>query len=103
MDDLYPKQFFENRKKLTVWDVLPDIIFLLSAPKEILFSRLDKSDQKYLFRKTLIEKKGDWYGQVIGLFPQTIKNRIVAMDATESPAELHTKVVKIINAYRNDQ
>jgi len=103
MDDLYPRHFFENHNNLTVWDVVPDVIFLLSAPKEILISRLNKEDPKYLFRKGLIEKKGDWYGRVLNRFPSTITTKIIPIDAAKNPGEISLEILNTINKYINDQ
>ncbi|MDD3046518.1 MAG: deoxynucleoside kinase [Candidatus Pacebacteria bacterium] len=96
IDDLYPKYFFEKGKNLTVWDVLPDIIFFLRAPKEVLLSRLNEDDPKYHFRKKIIEEKSDYYNQVIDLFPAIIKSRISIVDATRDPSQMHGEVCKII-------
>ncbi|MDD4737819.1 MAG: hypothetical protein PHF54_01000 [Candidatus Pacebacteria bacterium] len=97
MDDLYPEYFFEQGKVLTVWDVLPDIIFLLNAPKEVLLSRLSKDDPKYNFRKEIIEKKSNWYNHVLSGFPGIIRSKVNIIDATKEPIEIHNEVYDIIN------
>lgn len=97
MNDLYPKQFFEKDKILTVWDVLPDVIFLLSAPKEVLLSRLNKNDPKYHFRKKMIEEKSNYYNRVINFFPSIIRAKVNIIDATKKPIEIHKEVYGIID------
>jgi thymidylate kinase len=103
MDDLYPQQFFESQHNLTVWDVVPDIIFLLSAPKKVLISRLNKNDPKYSFRKDIIEKKWNWYGRVLNRFPSTISSKVIPIDATKNPTEINMEIFNTISKYRNDQ
>ncbi len=94
-EDLYPT-LIQKHKKITVDMVLPDIIFDLIAPKEVLLSRLDKSDPDYDFRKTNIEEKYNLYIDSKKHLPEEITNRIVTIDSSVNSEELDKNISEII-------
>lgn len=94
-DDLYPSLLQKN-KKITPDMVLPDIIFELSAPKDVLLSRLDASDPDFDFRKRNIETSHDIYKEAKNHLSQNIKDVIVTIDSSLSPDIIHKEVVKHI-------
>lgn len=78
-------------------DLIPDLIFLFTAPVEVLVSRLHEEDPKYYFRRRLIEKKGDWYEKFLHLCPQKVIDRVTKLDATLSPEDIHKNIVAVIS------
>lgn len=93
-DDLYPQRFFA-RIKITYETVCPDIIFSLSASKDVLRARLDPDDPKYDFRKLLIETKSDWYEDV-AMFPEHIQQRIIRVDSTKAQDLVARKILCLL-------
>ena len=96
-DELYP-ELVQDHKKITVDMVLPDIIFELVAPREILLSRLDVNDSHYEFRKNGIENNYDVYMEAKDHLPQIIKDIIVTVDSSMEPEDVHKKIIEEINS-----
>lgn len=96
-DELYP-ELLHRHKKISVDMVLPDIIFELIAPKEVLLSRLEPNDPDYDFRKRNIENSYDTYVEAKRNLPQLIKNVIVTIDSSAKPEDVHKKVIEEIDS-----
>lgn len=94
-EELFPR-LIQQKKKIDVDMVLPDLIFELVAPRDVLLSRLNKSDPDFEFRKSNIENKYELYLSAKDNLPQKIRDRIVTVDSTSSPEKLHEEIVKII-------
>lgn len=94
-EELYPPES-QHHKKITVDMILPDLIIELFAPKEILLTRLDASDQDYDFRKNNIENKYKQYIEAKEHLPEEIKNRIVNIDSSGEPDEVYKKILEEI-------
>lgn len=94
-DELYPDAI-QHRKKITVDMVLPDIIFNLIAPKDVLLSRLDPQDPKYEFRKNNIIKDFDLYTSAKMHLSEEIKKRIVDIDSSAPAEEVYKAVMEQI-------
>ena len=95
MDDFYPHRFLK-RKTITYETVCPDIIFNLTAPKEILQARLDPNDPKYDFRKLLIETKSEWYSEMVFFFSKEIQDRFIRVDSTKPPDFIANKILTLL-------
>lgn len=93
-EDLYPQRFF-TRIKITYETVCLDIIFSLSASKDVLRTRLDPDDPKYDFRKLLIETKSSWYEDVT-IFPEHIQQKIMRVDSTRPPDLVARKILILL-------
>ncbi|MEI6790592.1 MAG: hypothetical protein WCK42_05375, partial [Myxococcaceae bacterium] len=91
---LYP---FRGGRPLNIEDLCPDVIFLLCLPREVLLSRLDPQDPKHDFRRELIERKSDWYEKYLDLCPERVVARVVKLDGTLEPQEIHHQVVAHIS------
>ena len=94
-EEIYPSNIQKN-KKITVDMVLPDIIFELVAPKEILLKRLNNHDSDYNFRKNNIENSYDIYVEAKEHLPEEIRSRIVTIDSSIEPNEISEQVLKEI-------
>ena len=82
LGDLYPQAILRKRK-ISAEMVCPDIIFVLTAPVEMLLARLDPNDPKYNFRRSLINTKGKWYEDITWL-PRHIQERVVTIESTKT-------------------
>lgn len=96
-EDLYPDKI-QNRKKITVDMILPDIIIELVAPKEVLMSRLDKSDPHYKFRKRNIETMYDTYIEAKNHLSEEIRQRIVTIDSSRDEETIFADIETAIRA-----
>jgi len=93
--DLYPRSLnCSGVLSFNIADISPDKIFLFSTTKEVLISRLDVGDPNYIFRRTLIEKKWDWYDRYLQYCPTNIVNKTIKIDAAKSSDEIHEIVLK---------
>ncbi len=90
-EDLYSDKI-QNRKKITVDMILPDIIIELVAPKEVLISRLDKSDPRYEFRKRNIETMYDTYIEAKNHLSEKIRQRIVTINSSRDEKEIFADI-----------
>ncbi len=79
IDHLYPTQ---PGPKITLEDVLPDVLFELVAPKEVVLARLDENDPKLRFRSQMIQKSYDIFAQAKERLPQIVRDRIVTIDSS---------------------
>ena len=79
-EELYPPGL-KHRKRITADMILPDLIIELSAPKEILLTRLDASDPDYDFKRNNIDNKYEQYAKAKEHLSEAIKNRIVNIDS----------------------
>ena len=95
--NLYPDSAKMKGKIITAETVCPDILFNFIADKEILLSRLDKNDPKYEFRKRLIEQKADWYKNAKDYIPEDLRDRIIDIDASKTPQEIHNEIMKFLS------
>ena len=92
-EELYPPEL-QHRKKVTVDMVLPDLIIELSAPKEVLLTRLNASDPNFDFKRDNIENKYEQYTEAKEHLPDEIKNRIVNINSSEKPEEVYKKIIE---------
>lgn len=90
--DLFPDHL-QNRKKITTEMILPDIIFELMAPKEILLSRLDKNNPEYEFKKNNIENKYELYRDAKLHLPSEIQDLIVPIDSSHDPDQVFSEIM----------
>jgi thymidylate kinase len=95
VEDLYA-HYVLKRRKITYETLCPDVIFILTAPKDVLRARLDQNDPKYDFRKLLIETKSDWYKD-ISIFPEQIQHRIIRVDSTRPPDLVANKILALLH------
>ena len=95
VDDFYPRRFLK-RKRITCETMCPDIIFNLTAPKEVLRARLDPNDPKYDFRKLLIETKSDWYAEMLSLLPKQIQDKFIRVDSTQLSDVVANKILTLL-------
>ena len=72
--------------------VCPDVIFVFTAPYEVLINRLDQADLKYAFRKQLINDTHSWFADVEHYLPAPLQDRVVHMDGTQDAARIFTEV-----------
>lgn len=94
VNDLYPIQHSE---KINIQDILPDIIFELVVPKEILLTRLDPSDPKLKFRANLIESNyGNFYSAKNRL-PALVQERIVSIDSSQPIDVVFDNILETLN------
>ncbi len=96
-EDLYPEKI-QNRKKITVEMILPDIIIELVAPKEVLISRLEQDDPRYEFRKRNIETMYVTYMEAKNHLSEEIRKRIVTIDSSRNEDEIFTDIEVAIRA-----
>ncbi len=94
-DELYP-ELIQAHKKITVEMVLPDLIFELIAPKDILLTRLDPNETDYHFRKTNIEDRYQFYLDAKQHLPEEIKNRIISIDSSPEKEEVYRAILEEI-------
>ena len=85
---LYPESARQEGLEITPQMVSPDIIFHISATKEVLLARLDKDDPKYEFRKEMIMKRTEWYKDAAKFLPPEIQSRIVIIDGEQAIDEI---------------
>lgn len=94
LDGMYPHRA-GNIEELDYENMVPDTIFDLqvNSPKTLL-NRLDTKDPKYVFRSRNI--KGGFGPAKIASrhLPQNIEDRVVRIDANESPEVVHREVLK---------
>ncbi len=93
--DLYPADLTGN-KKITTEKVCPDIIFNLVADADILLSRLDSQDPKYIIRKKNIKNKADWYKDAEQFIPESVRGRVVEIDASAEPEHIQRAIQSIL-------
>jgi len=91
-NNLYP-----NDMKFKAQDVSPEIIFNIIVGRNDLLSRLDAEDPKYEFRKKLILEKYAWYLDAHRYLPTDLQDRVVLIDGTLTPEEVHASIVSILN------
>jgi len=77
-------------------ELLPDLVFLLQAPKEILLSRLDIRDPKYNFRKHIIEEKYDLFYEVCNDLPKIVESRLIHIDSNASINHLSEIIISTV-------
>lgn len=97
-DELYP-DVIQHRKKITVDMVLPDMIFNLIAPKDVLLSRLDPKDPKYEFRKNNIVKDFDLCVDAKMHLPEEIRRRIVDIDSSVPIEDVYKTIIDQIKQH----
>lgn len=78
MEDLYP---YQGSQRINLDDVLPDVIFELTAPKELVISRLDPNDKKFHFRSRIIEDQYERFYSAKFFLPEIIQERIITIDS----------------------
>ena len=91
---LYPVQ---PGPRIELDDVLPDLIFELVAPKDILLSRLSADDPKYVFRERLITELYDTYYSAKNRLPPNIQERIVTVDSSQSVDQVFDVILETLN------
>lgn len=91
-EELYPPES-QHRKKVTVDMVVPDLIVELSAPKEVLLTRLSAGDPNYDFKRDNIENKYEQYTEAKEHLPEEIKRRIVNIDSSGKPEEVYQNIL----------
>jgi thymidylate kinase len=91
---LYPNP---TNNPIKLEDVLPDVIFELVAPKEVVLSRLDQSDPKYEFRKGVITQTYDVFYSTKDRLPQSVRERIITLDSTRSVDEVFDDIIFNLN------
>lgn len=96
-DYLYPNKARTGHSMVNVDAVCPDVIFNLIANQEVLLSRLDKTDPKYEFRRKLIDQKCDWYKGAERFIPEHLRDRVVEIDASKTPADVHAQICTVLN------
>lgn len=94
VEHLYPVQ---PGPRIQIEDILPDIIFELVAPQEVLLSRLDKQDSKYDFRARLIREMYDTYYSSKERLPENVKERIVSIDSSKAPHDVFDSILETLN------
>jgi thymidylate kinase len=96
-EELYPPES-QHRKKITVDMVLPDLIIELSAPKEVLLTRLNASDPNYDFKRDNIENKYEQYAEAKEHLPEELKSRIISIDSSGKPEEVYEHILEAVKA-----
>lgn len=91
------EKLYPNNSKFSASDVCPDIIFNITVDKDTLLGRLDRSDPKYEFRKNLILEKYDWYLDAHEYLPEDLRGRIVPIDGTRTPEEVHHSILEALS------
>ncbi len=91
---LYPNN---NNNNITIEKILPDLIIELLAPQDVLYSRLDKKDPKYEFRKSIIKKGYQSFIDAESKLPEKIKKRIVKVDSSKAIDLVFDDVLEAIN------
>jgi len=78
-------------------DVMPDIIVQFYAPKQTLLERLgNEQDEKSQLRRRLLEERYDWYLDAHNYLPPELTDRIVRIEATQDPSQIHENVLKVL-------
>ncbi len=96
--NLYPVRPGRCGRKVLPDLVCPDLIFNLTAPKEVLLSRLDVSDPKYEFRKRLIVETYTWFEDAIDYIPSHLKARVVNVSTARDKEEVFACILAILKA-----
>ncbi len=95
ISDLYPIQ---RGEKIILDDILPDVIFELTAEKEVILGRLDPADPKLEFRRKLIEDSYDIFYNARKRLPLEITERIVSIDASQAPDIIFDSILETLNS-----
>lgn len=96
MKEIYKNPQAVRGKMPNIEDVMPDLIFNLTAPPEVLLSRLDSHDPKYEFRKKNILEKTEMYNHLHENIPNDLKSKIILIDATETEDKVFEQIIKVI-------
>ncbi len=104
--ELYPEAargYFGHQKgrKLNEYDVCPDIIIELVAPKEALLERIEPGDPKAEFRRRLIEDRYDWYLNAIQYIPEDLQARVYRVDSSLAIDEVQANIRSIVSSRLN--
>ena len=95
IEHLYPIQ---RTGKIKMEDVLPDVIFELTVPKEVLLSRLDPADPKLKFRENLIESNYDNFYNAKNRLPEMVQERIVSIDSSQPIDKVFDEILEDLNS-----
>lgn len=85
LNNLYSSDLRLARRGIGYLELCPDFIIRLCAPRDCLLNRLDESDPKYTFRRSLIERPVDWYEKASKTLPINIQKRIITIESTATP------------------
>lgn len=94
IQQLYPNP---TENPIKIEDILPDVIFELVAPKEVVLSRLDQTDPKYEFRKGVISRTYDVFYTTKDRLPASVRGRIITLDSTRPVDEVFDDIVFNLN------
>lgn len=95
------KQYDENYDFNDLDGIIPDLLFLFNADKEVLLKRLDQSkddnEQQYLFRKNIITQHCDLFNKTIDEIPEILKDKSIIIDATKTKEEIFNIITNSID------
>ena len=100
IENLYPVQV---AGKVELKKILPDVIFELIAPKEILLSRLDSNDPKLKFRASIIEGNYDTFYKAKERLPKVIKERIITIDSSQPIDKVFDDILENLNLLKKSR
>ena len=86
--ELYPSH------DIDICRITPDVLFNITASKDVLLARINGEDPKAEFRRDLIEKKHTWFQLAPTYLPTSVQNRIVEIDGEKTPQAIQEIVWK---------
>jgi len=95
VDNLYP---YQPESRIELEDILPDIIFELIAPKEIVLSRIDNQDPKKSFRVKLIEEQYDTFYSAKSRLPEIVQEKIITLDSSLPIDKVFDNILENLNS-----
>jgi thymidylate kinase len=95
-NSLYPPYPGARGPVITPEKVCPDLLFNFIAEAETLLCRLDPSDPKYIIRKRNIENKASWYMNAVEFIPESLRSRVINIDAEASPEHIQQEIREIL-------
>jgi len=96
---LYAERFRTKGRRISPDLVCPDLIVNLTAPRQVLASRLDPGDPKFEFRKRLIAETCDWFGDAVAYIPRHLRSRVVEVDASDEAERVFRRVVSLLQTH----
>lgn len=95
LDSMYPdNEIVPPQERIDLASIVPDVIFDMRVDDpRCLLGRLDPEDPKYRFRSQNIKGGFDSANIAAKHLPEEIEHRVISLDATKNPNELHEKIM----------
>lgn len=101
-EHVYGVRSNQGKKLPDTANVFPDLLFYLKSSSDTLLKRLDENDPKYEFRKKNILENGGKFDGAISLLSDTLKDRIITIDASLTPEDISDKIYNYYNNFKNE-